>query len=119
MDKPEADKVYALTGGHGDKCIANGNTWAESEVKEMDLVKEPNPPFEVEIVDVEPVEVKNPFSGEKVKLQPTAIAVYDCIKGAEMLADPNNGDDPVWDKVRKGLDWFRKHYPKEYMVLLD
>ena len=33
MDKPEADKVYALTGGHGDKCIANGNTWAESEVK--------------------------------------------------------------------------------------
>ena len=33
MDKPEADKVYALTGGHGDKCIANGNTWAESEIK--------------------------------------------------------------------------------------
>ena len=32
--KPEADKVYALTGGHGDKCIANGNTWAESEVKD-------------------------------------------------------------------------------------
>ena len=34
MDKPEADKVYALTGKTGDKCIANGNTWAESEVKE-------------------------------------------------------------------------------------
>ena len=34
MDKPEADKVYALTGGHGDKCIANGKTWAESEVKD-------------------------------------------------------------------------------------
>ena len=34
MDKPQADKVYALTGGHGDKCIANGNTWAESEVKD-------------------------------------------------------------------------------------
>ena len=34
VDKPEADKVYALTGGHGDKCIANGNTWAESEVKD-------------------------------------------------------------------------------------
>ena len=33
MDKPEADKVYALTGGHGDKCIANGNTWEESEVQ--------------------------------------------------------------------------------------
>ena len=34
MDKPEADKVYALTGGHGDKCIANGNSWNESEVKD-------------------------------------------------------------------------------------
>ena len=32
--KPEAGKIYALTGGHGDKCIANGNTWAESEVKD-------------------------------------------------------------------------------------
>ncbi len=33
-DKPEAGKVYALTGGPGDSCIANGNTWAESLVKE-------------------------------------------------------------------------------------
>ena len=31
-DKPEAGKVYALTGGPGSRCIANGNTWAESEV---------------------------------------------------------------------------------------
>ena len=28
----------------------------------MTIVKEPNPPFPVEIVDVKPVEVKNPFS---------------------------------------------------------
>ena len=34
MDKPEPGKEYALTGKTGDKCIANGNTWAESEVKE-------------------------------------------------------------------------------------
>jgi len=33
-DKPEPGKVYALTGGPGDSCIANGNTWAESLVKE-------------------------------------------------------------------------------------
>ena len=32
-------------------------------------MKEPNPPFEVEIIDTEPVEVKNPYSGQKVKLQ--------------------------------------------------
>ena len=77
----------------------------------MDLTKEPNPPFPVEIIDTKPVEVKNPFSGQKCVLQPTAIAVYDCIKGAEAVED--------FDMVRKGLDWFIKHYPKEYGVLLD
>ena len=77
----------------------------------MDLGKEPNPPFPVEIIDTKPVEVENPFSKQKVKLQPTAVAVYDCIKGAEMLED--------FDMVEKGIQWFQKHYPKEYMVLLD
>ena len=33
-NKPEAGKLYALTGGPGSKCIANGNTWAESVVGE-------------------------------------------------------------------------------------
>ena len=77
----------------------------------MDLTKEPNPPFEVEIIDTKPVEVENPFSKQKVTLQPTAIAVYDCIKGAEMLGE--------YDTVEKGIDWFIEHYPKEYGVLLD
>ena len=31
-DKPEPFKQYALTGGPGVKCIANRNTWEESEV---------------------------------------------------------------------------------------
>ena len=65
----------------------------------------------MEIIDTKPVEVSNPFSGEKVKLEPTAIAVYDCIKGAEMTED--------FDIVEKGISWFQEHYPKEYMVLLD
>ena len=30
-DKPQAGKVYALTGARGTSCIANGNTWKESE----------------------------------------------------------------------------------------
>ena len=77
----------------------------------MDLGKEPNPPFPVEIIDTKPVEVENPFSKQKVELQPTAIAVYDCIKGAEMTEN--------FDLVEKGIAWFQKHYPKEYMVLLD
>ena len=74
-------------------------------------IKEPNPPFEVEIVDVEPVEIENPYSKQKCVLQPTAIAVYDMIKGAEVVGE--------MDTVRKGCDWFMEHYPKEYMVLLD
>ena len=77
----------------------------------MKTIKEPNPPFEVEIIDVVPTEVVNPFTKQKAILQPTAIAVYDCIKGAEMIED--------FDTVQKGLDWFREHYAKEYMVLLD
>lgn len=34
QDKPEAGKVYALTGGPGSRCIANGYSWKDSEVKE-------------------------------------------------------------------------------------
>ena len=59
------------------------------------LHKVPNPPFEVEIMDKAPVEVTNPFSKQKVTLQPTAVAVYDCIKGAEMFQD--------FDMMQKGL----------------
>jgi len=33
-DIPQAGKVYRLTGGSQDKCIANGNSWSESEVKD-------------------------------------------------------------------------------------
>ena len=35
MNKPEPNKQYALTGGKGVPCIANGNSWEESEVKPM------------------------------------------------------------------------------------
>ena len=33
-DKPKDGKVYSLTGAKGTACIANGNTWKESEVKD-------------------------------------------------------------------------------------
>lgn len=68
-------------------------------------------PFDCKILDKGPVEVTNPISGEKVTLQPEAVAVYDTIKGAEMLGE--------YDTVEKGIDWFITHYPKEYGVLLD
>lgn len=31
-NKPEAGKTYALTGGPGSRCIANGYSWKDSEV---------------------------------------------------------------------------------------
>jgi len=33
-DRPQPGKIYSLTGAPGTPCIANGNTWAESEVPE-------------------------------------------------------------------------------------
>ena len=70
-------------------------------------------PFQVSLPEDPTVEeeVSNRFNGEKVKLPAFAIAVYDVIMGSEMLKQ--------WDDHRKGLDWFIKYFPKEYMVLLD
>jgi hypothetical protein len=68
-------------------------------------------PFECLILDSEPQVVTNRFSGESCILQPDAIAVYDSIIGAEMLGD--------YKRMQKGLNWFRKYFPEEYMVLLD
>jgi hypothetical protein len=34
QDKPEEGKTYALTGGPGSRCIANGFSWKDSVVKE-------------------------------------------------------------------------------------
>jgi hypothetical protein len=67
-------------------------------------------PFEC-IVGSENEMVTNPFSGESVELIPEAVAVYDTIMGAQMFND--------YKTVRKGLDWFRRHFPQEYMILLD
>ena len=67
-------------------------------------------PFKCHVGD-EPETVSNRFTGEKVELQPDAVAVYDTIIGAERFG--------MWGIVIAGLDWFRTHYPKEYMILLD
>lgn len=67
-------------------------------------------PFDC-IVGTESEVIRNPFSGESVRLTPEAVAVYDTLMGAQHFGD--------WKTVRKGLDWFRKHFPQEYMVLLD
>ena len=53
-----------------------------------------------------------------------AVAVYDVIMGSNLIAERYDqthgmGSSPDWKVVRKGLDWFRQYFAKEYMVLLD
>ena len=57
------------------------------------------------------VVIENRFGGKKVTVPGYAAAVYDVIIGSEQLQD--------WDRHRKGLDWFSRNFPKQYMVLLD
>jgi hypothetical protein len=68
-------------------------------------------PFSDIDVGTESEYITNPFSGEGCLLKPEAVAVYDVIKGCEIFGD--------YAGMRKGLDWFRQNFPKEYMVLLD
>ena len=75
-------------------------------------------PFRVDVLDKEPKEITNPFSGESYTLEPDAVAVYDVIM-AEQIAEAQGLAKCNWDNVRKGLDWFREYEPKAYMVLLD
>jgi len=68
--------------------------------------------------------VTNPFSGQSIAMPRFAVAVYDVIMGANRLAEHHDftygmGSSPDWKLVRKGLDWFRQYFAKEYMVLLD
>jgi len=68
--------------------------------------------------------VQNPFSGQSIAMPKFAVAVYDVIMGSNMIAEKydqvhGTGTSPAWKDVRKGLDWFRQHFAKEYMVLLD
>ena len=98
--------------------------WAEAIEKEIqnietelaaDRAKKEHPdrplPFDCSIWDTEPVEVENRFGYGSCILPPDAVAVYDCIQGAEMCGN--------WEMMNQGLDWFRKHFPDEYMILLD
>ncbi len=77
------------------------------------MTKERKLPFECAVCDEGPVEVSNRFSGESITIPPDAVAVYDVIMGEQLVKNTN------WDNVRKGLDWFIKHEPDAYMVLLD
>ena len=65
----------------------------------------------IAIYDTENVVVKNPFSGETAELTPEEVAVYDYLKGCEIMGD--------FKGLRKALDWFIDNNAKAYMALLD
>ena len=67
--------------------------------------------LDLEIDKDQVIEVPNRFTEEKATLPWFAVAVYDLIMGAERLSD--------YDTMQEALDWFRKYFPKQYMVLLD
>ncbi len=85
----------------------------------MNFKKEEDPKYQeivlddipLTLFDSTPIEVKNPFSGESCVLCPEAIAMYDLIKGAEMLKD--------YEIFDKAMAAFIKRWPKEYMILLN
>ena len=55
--------------------------------------------------------ITNPYSGEGIMLSAEEVAVYDTLKGCEMVGD--------YDGLRKGINWFIDNNAEAYMVLLD
>ena len=81
--------------------------------------------FEGEIYDKGDV-VMNRWSGEECELNALELSIYDMIMGAQTVIDMMYNGDMLNPKtayyqkeMRKGLDWFRTHNAKAYMVLLD
>ena len=71
-------------------------------------------PFNVDLTldsPDKPIDVQNRFSGATASLPWFAVAVFDLIIGSEQLED--------YDTMQKGLSWFRKYFPNEYMTILD
>ena len=88
----------------------------------MNKVKEQKLPkwFDGELYS-EGATVQNRFSGEEYKLNAMELSMYDFIMGATTLYEMAgfNADPKIVSDLRKGLDWFRQHNARAYMVLLD
>ena len=73
---------------------------------------------------LEPVTIKNRFTGQGTEMPTFAAGVYDIVIGSETIASQEDdhlgmGASKHWDNVRKGLDWFKQHFAEQYMVVLD
>ena len=64
--------------------------------------------------------VRNRFSGEEYKLNNVELSMYDFVIGSTIVMEMYGGYKHTdVSLLRKGLDWFRQHNAKAYMVLLD
>ena len=65
--------------------------------------------------------VRNPFSKEEYKLNNVELSMYEFIIGSQMVFEmaPQTVTEQKVKDFQRGLDWFRKHNAKAYMVLLD
>ena len=68
-------------------------------------------PFDCSVYEDKVVKIKNRFTGEETEMPGYAASVYDTIIGAEQFE--------AYEIVRARLDWFRQHFPTQYMVDLD
>jgi hypothetical protein len=68
-------------------------------------------PYKDIFVGTESELITNPFSGQSIMLTAEEVAVYDTLKGCEMVGD--------YDGLRKGINWFIDNNAEAYMVLLD
>jgi len=95
------------------KQVNMKNKWGEKlEPKTIDWHgKKITVPFDCAVYTDKEVKIQNRFGGEECTVPGYAASVYDTILGAERFEEYNT--------MRLGLDWFSKHFPKQYMVLLD
>ena len=71
--------------------------------------------------------VTNPFSGEEYELNALELSIYDFVVGANRVLEeaydkqeePSDRIRKIYDDLHLGLDWFKEHNAKAYMVLLD
>lgn len=103
--------------------------------KKMNATKENKLPFDITILDEEDKEVTNRFTKKSAILTPIQVAVYDRIKGSELILNLKKKEletlikeieieieidhDKLKETIRKGIDWFRSNYSEIYYILLD
>ena len=64
--------------------------------------------------------VQNRFGGDSIELNNVELSMYDFVMGSSILMEMSGGYRHTdVNELRKGLDWFRTHNSRAYMVLLD